>query len=170
MAGQFSLWFDQILSDIDPNHEYELFLMDLYNTNFEVWNERDINRVNDVIDARNEFYNGEISTKNGASVLEILYILSKRFQFLISYTLEIDKIFWEMIKNLGLEYDKDDKYWLKNEEFLSKNGEKLRIWMQRCFDFDGKRSIFPLKCAKKDQRGVEIWYQMQAYIAENYPI
>ena len=167
---RFNLWFDQISYDIDKDHKYELFLIDLYNVPFEVVLERDINRVNDVIDARNEFYGGEISTKNEASVLEILYILSKRMQFLISFSLEIDKIFWKFIENLGLEYDFDDKYWLKRDYFLSKNGEKLRIWMKRCFKSDGKCSIFPLNCAKKDQRGVELWYQMQAYVAENYPI
>ena len=83
---QTVIWFDAILEDIDPKHERELFLLDLYGTAFQVFNERDINRVNDVIEARNEFYDGENYSKNGASVLEILYILAKRMQFLISFS------------------------------------------------------------------------------------
>ena len=149
---QTVIWFDAILEDIDPKHERELFLLDLYGTAFQVFNERDINRVNDVIEARNEFYDGENYSKNGASVHEILYILAKRMQFLISFSQKIDE-------NA-----------LKRDKIVQKNAKKLQIWMQRCFKSDGNGSIFPLKCAKKDQRGVEIWYQMQAYIAENYPI
>lgn len=40
--------------------------------------------------------------------------------------------------------------------------------MFRYYDKDGKGGFFPLKKPDKDQRKVELWYQMQAYLMENY--
>ena len=46
----------------------------------------------------------------------------------------------------------------------------LDRWIERKFSRNGKGSPFPLKKPKKDQRKVELWYQMQGYICENYPL
>ena len=44
--------------------------------------------------------------------------------------------------------------------------EILNIWLERRYDEDGKGNIFPLKDPIKDQKTVEIWYQMQSYLLE----
>ncbi len=77
------------------------------------------------------------------------------------------------MENLGLaRYF--DSYLRGNNEFLvEKIDEIIDIWMYRRFDFNGFGGLFPLKWGrlrpgqrKKDQRKVEIWYQMQAYMIE----
>ena len=42
--------------------------------------------------------------------------------------------------------------------------------LERRYLEDGDGGLFPLKCPRKDQRRVEIWYQMSAWVIENYPI
>jgi hypothetical protein len=41
------------------------------------------------------------------------------------------------------------------------------IW--RTYDPDGSGGFFPLLHSKKDQRQIEIWYQMHAYVRELHP-
>lgn len=71
-------------------------------------------------------------------------------------------IFIELLNNLGLwKYD--------NRRFTaSKVNQILQVWMSRSFEYNGKGSLFPLKEASRDQRKIEIWDQMNAYIYENY--
>jgi len=38
----------------------------------------------------------------------------------------------------------------------------------RRYSKTGKGGLFPLKHPKKDQTEVEIWYQMQQYVMENF--
>jgi hypothetical protein len=40
--------------------------------------------------------------------------------------------------------------------------------VERTYQKNGKGGLFPLKQPAKDQRRVEIWYQMAAYLNENY--
>lgn len=75
-------------------------------------------------------------------------------------------IFWTMIQNLGL-----DKY--DNDHFSGRDvDEILDIWLERKFDKNGKGSIFPVKSDVKsdvkNQRDVEIWYQMESFLNENF--
>jgi hypothetical protein len=37
----------------------------------------------------------------------------------------------------------------------------------RTYKYDGRGGLFPLREGKEDQRRVELWYQMCAYILEN---
>jgi hypothetical protein len=38
------------------------------------------------------------------------------------------------------------------------------IW--RTYNFNGRGGIFPLRRPRQDQRDVELWYQLNAYIIE----
>ncbi len=70
--------------------------------------------------------------------------------------------FWEIWRNLRLDiYDGLD-FTMKSEiEYL------LECWMERRYLRDGNGGCFPLFRPKKDQRKVELWYQMSEYLAEN---
>jgi hypothetical protein len=73
--------------------------------------------------------------------------------------------FMVLLQNLGL--DKyDDTY-----DFTVIHGEVYDIFMvlnHREYDIDGSRGgLFPLKDPAENQREVEVWYQMQAYLSEN---
>lgn len=70
--------------------------------------------------------------------------------------------FWMMMENCGL-----DKF--TDEEFdpLVVNKIMDRVMLRR-YSKTGKGGFFPLKYPKKDQTEVEIWYQMQQYVMENF--
>lgn len=103
------------------------------------------------------------------SMLEMLIALAKRLSFMLEEPYDVDQTcncFWEMLRNCGLEKFTDEDY----EEF---GGDRtidyiLDNILERRYKRNGKGGLFPLKYTKKDQRKVEIWYQMCEYIVENY--
>jgi hypothetical protein len=66
-----------------------------------------------------------------------------------------------MIKNLGLDqFDDQIPYdWEDVDEALS-------ALIYRTYDRDGTGGLFPLTHPEEDQRKVEIWYQLNAYLLE----
>lgn len=95
----------------------------------------------------------------GCSFLEFLIALSRRVEF----ETDIDAItwFWKLLENIGLnnlndrvEIDRDSV-----EEILDRV-----IW--RNYEYNGRGGLFPLYDAREDQRKVEVWYQLSAYILE----
>lgn len=92
-------------------------------------------------------------------VLEMLIALAMRIDRDICPSENSNNVavwFWEMLRNLGLSIDMK----LNNVDYI------LDEWLDRRYDYYGNGGIFPLKRAKKDQRNVDIWYQMQAYVQE----
>ena len=79
----------------------------------------------------------------------------------------VHKWFWEMIDNLKLEQCSDEDPYIK--EKTSNNNKLISIFLDRRYNRFGNGGIFPLKHYTSDQREVEIWYQMMAYLDENYP-
>ncbi len=71
--------------------------------------------------------------------------------------------FWEIFSNLGLDKFEEIRSISEGREasFL------INRWLDRGFDRRGNGGLFPLKKPRKDQRKVEIWYQMQEYLEEN---
>lgn len=73
--------------------------------------------------------------------------------------------FWILMSSLGLD-EYDDSY-----RFDQIHGEIYDIFMvliHREYDSDGQNGgLFPLRNPNGDQRTIEIWYQMQAYLNEN---
>ena len=73
--------------------------------------------------------------------------------------------FWILMGALGLD-EYDDTY-----DFSTIHENIADILMRlnsREYNFDGSGGgLFPLDDAAEDQRGVEIWYQMQAFLREN---
>jgi hypothetical protein len=90
----------------------------------------------------------------GCSFLEMLVGLSRRLAF--EGEGEPRRWFWELIDNLEL-LDCVDP------EAID---EKLDTVIWRTYERDGRGGLFPLKRARKDQRKVEIWYQLNAYLLE----
>ena len=76
--------------------------------------------------------------------------------------------FWEMLSNLQL-----DKF--TDKEFFDYGGiehvtEILDVLLDRTYNRNGSGGLFPLKNKRKDQRKVEIWYQLSEYLIENHYI
>lgn len=101
------------------------------------------------------------------SMLEMLVALAMRMAFQISTGPEdnpVGKCFWEMIDNLALKpIDPYDPY-LRDK--LYEMDQKIEIFINRQYSRDGRGGIFPLHRARRDQRTIELWYQMHSYIEE----
>ena len=135
----------------------------------------DENRASDGEELR-EYYLREVNypkyvTIDGeCSMLEMLIALARRMSFETSDPYGSDGSdkttywFWEMIDNLDLIKFSDDYYYdAGGEEEVDRIIDRF---LQRGYSEDGRGGLFPLEAPLCDQRGVEIWYQMNCYIAE----
>lgn len=126
----------------------------------------DDNRIEDGRDLRLEFLHeiGEDPTpmdrREACSVLELLVGLSRRCAFATDGN--APRWAWLLIENL--EFHKfSDSLSLAKIEVLNERLDAL-IWRQ--YQPDGSGGFFPLGFPEKDQREVELWYQMSAYLEE----
>jgi hypothetical protein len=128
----------------------------------------DDNRIADGLDLRVEFFHengvdGDKRMFGPASVLEVMIGISRRLAWSAGDGAE--GWAWQLLRNLELHkmYDPLPRSKArKADEIL----ERL-IW--RNYAPDGMGGFFPLAWPSRDQRGVEIWYQMNEYIGEIHP-
>ena len=139
----------------------------LYTKEFDCFVPNDDNRAEDGKELRYEFIDDQgledidpewMSLK--CSMLELLIGLSRRLSF------ETDRDpknwFWELLENIKLD-SYNDRQHIPHKEV----DEILERVIWRTYDRNGHGGLFPLKRASKDQRKVELWYQMSAYLIEN---
>lgn len=157
----------------------EDFIFDLQSYPFICLVPHDDNRVEEGIELRYKFAdeNGvqlpEDILSRGCTLLEMLVALADRMDFILfdpSKGSRRSIWFWLFIDNLKLQkYTNDD-----NKADISKKKKFNRIvinkFLRRDYLPNGKGGLFPLENPTSDQREVEIWYQMSAYIRENYEI
>lgn len=141
----------------------------LYRKEF-VWTvPNDDNRVEDGRDLRwdfiraNDIQNAEASwMRLPCSMLELLIGLSRRLEF------EDDRPakewFWILLGNLELDQCTDARYNEQIDVWVDTVLDKV-IW--RKYDRNGRGGLFPLQFSSRDQRKVELWYQLCAYLLEN---
>jgi hypothetical protein len=94
------------------------------------------------------------------SVLEMMIALSERMAFqLFNPMKEPDPdrsgCFWEIVDNLKLKPNQS-------------NAAIIHKLNRREYMESGLGGMFPLENYREDQRAIEIWYQMMAYLNENY--
>lgn len=138
----------------------------LYYKKFEWADEYDENRATDGEKLREDFgWDGHF---DGCSCLEMMIALAERCEHTImgdpnepdrSY-----KWFWAMLENLGLTSfdDRAFKYDLVDDI--------VEDWLHHRYKRNGIGGLFPLKNPPRDMRNVEIWFQMCAWLNENYAI
>lgn len=151
-----------------PSKTYWSLLKKLYTTEFVWFVPNDDNRVEDGRDLRHEFFelydidNEEEWMGLGCSFLELLIGLSRR----LSFEAEGDPRdwFWVLIDNLRLTNFTDAYFEKKAAEEHVEELVDAVIW--RTYDYDGDGGLFPLQHATRDQRDVELWYQLCAYVLE----
>lgn len=104
------------------------------------------------------------------SVFEMLIALARRMDFTMNDLNDSEDhtelYFWEMMRNLGLVTYTDDNY--NDENNRISVDHVLTVFLNREYRRDGSGGIFPIKYSRTDQRKLEIWYQMNAYIKEHY--
>lgn len=143
-------------------------LKQLYSTEF-IWIvPNDDNRCEDGILLREEFlHSGPFRHVDpewmllACSVLEMLVGVARR----LSFEAEGDtgEWFWHLLKNLRIDHINDNFYNRNHKEYVD---EIIECLIFRRYEFDGSGGLFPLQNPHEDQRKVEIWYQLGAYILE----
>lgn len=146
---------------------HRCLLRQLYTKAFVWMIPNDDNRVEDGRDLRFEFIQAAYIQSVDAnwvsmecSVLEMLIALSRRLSFEAEG--EPREWFWLMMKNISLDVFTDNHY----DSYTIEVEEVLNQLIFRTFQSSGQGGLFPLQRPEDDQRGVEIWYQMSAYLAE----
>lgn len=150
----------------NPRRSYWGLLRLLYKTEYR-WQKisMDENRAEDGRDLRLSFlrqYSDQSMDVDWmelpCSFLEFLIALSDRAAF--ESSLSRSTWFWTMLDNLGLATHNDISFKSEIAE------RRLQICMDREYDEDGIGGLFPLDQPMIDQRYVEVWYQLAAYILE----
>lgn len=146
----------------------ELFHI-LYTKEFVWLVPNDDNRVHDGKDLRYEFLNEEGIEPDErdeywlnlpCSMLELLLSLARELEFVDDEGTTVEW-FWELLENIGIEDLSDAK---KIDHELVDDILDRVIW--RRYNYNGGGGLFPLVYPEKDQRTVELWYQLNAYVIE----
>ena len=136
----------------------------------------DENRIYDGFAMRVRFIGkyGEVgsSTNRGpCTMFEFLVGISEKMGFLMgdeNGESKTSEYFWHLIRNMRLLKLTDDEFDELNGEFFVE--EAVQRILDRNYGYDGDGGLFPLRRANVDQRKVEIWYQMQAWLNEHCAI
>lgn len=96
----------------------------------------------------------------GCNFLELLIGLSRRLAFETDGG--VSEWFWQLIRNLGLSGFNDANHFEAEEV-----EDVTHRVIFRSYDRNGNGGLFPLRCAGKDQRKVEIWYQLSEYLLQD---
>lgn len=152
----------------NPSRTYWSLARDLYLKEFIWLVPNDDNRKEDGRALRHEFVElHEIDDPDpdwmdlGCSMLEMLIALSRRLSFEAEG--EPQDWFWHLMTNVDLQKHNDKSY---NDMARRDIDEALDIIIWRHYTPTGKGGLFPLKHPGYDQRDVEIWYQLSAYLVE----
>ncbi len=97
----------------------------------------------------------------GCSMLELFVGLSRRLSFQLGG--EPRDWFWHLLSNIRLANCNDGR------RFSVRSVDEILdqiIW--RTYEPDGRGGLFPLANARQDQRTIEIWYQLSAYVLERF--
>lgn len=172
----FEYLYHLMRADLPEHRKYSTLLSELYDIPFTYSHPMDENRVVDALDMRREFlFDKGYDTRDDfmdrdVSVLEILAALSRRIEIEVTgepgYDV-LERWFWVCLENLGLldpGCGEDTRY----DRGLVRY--KIDVWMYRQYDKHGKGGIFPVKKSDIDEREIDIWYQGQLYLAENWEI
>jgi hypothetical protein len=150
----------------DPAFTYWKLLKELYTKEFVWLVPNDDNRIVDGKELRVEFIQDEGLTEVdldwielGCSMFELMVGLSRRLSFEAEG--EPHYWFWNMMENIGLQKYSDERRLARIH--INKVLDRVIF---RTYDPDGRGGLFPLNHSTQDQRNVELWYQLSAYVLE----
>jgi hypothetical protein len=174
---RYFLWlYDQVFQVRDPDSDQSYIdvcdIMHAIPFNDSVPN--DSNRTADGEELRDEFISldagidleafTEMAGLGKASILEVLIGLSRRAGAIYE-VYKPDEWARKFISNLGLMKYHDRRFLPRD---ILRVNRILRVFNSRSYDPDGKGGIFPLRSmVHQDQRQIELWFQMAAYVTEN---
>lgn len=121
----------------------------------------DDNRREDGLDVRAEYFHGRGKLDYPCSILEVIVGLSRHLAFNAGG--DPRRWAWTLISNLELNQVSGHIGRIRAERVE----EILHNLVWRTYRRDGRGGFFPLVHTDLDQRTVELWYQMHAYMDEN---
>jgi len=172
-------YFQFLMRIVDRDGSHELLLSHLHRIEFYSLVPNDDNRAEDGKRLREIFveeegaHMGSHFFSKHCSVLEMLIGLAFRMEYQLEGThnaLSACDCFWIFMKNLDLD-------WCDNFEYHQDAGDEaieqaIDILLERKYNFRGDGSLFPMRQRNvrgmKNRKKVEIWYQMGAYLLENF--
>jgi hypothetical protein len=175
-------WLCQLAGVEREEGSYWLLFGELHRKKFFSPIERDGNREADGHELREQYMSEigftkylDISEIEGCSVFEMMLGLAYRIAYEMDTLKEpynddegrlksVRYWFWVMIYNLKLDLYSDDKFVINNGMYSV--DRILETLLRRTYNRNGSGGLFPLKRSTVDQRKVELWYQMCAYLNE----
>lgn len=176
--GYFRYLGEIVGADTLMRGNYWYLLKTLHSMEFYWIIDRDENRARDGENLRVKYFY-EVNSED-TKYDDILYRPCTVLEMLVALAIRIEGItagweqdskdrtadwFWEMVRNLDLMDCSDDNW---SENCRAKVQYYIQNFMDRKYETNGVGGLFPLKSVCQNQRRVEVWYQMQAYIQENY--
>ena len=167
---EYLMWLSDI-SGFDTSSNAPGFwnlIKQLYNKGF-IWVvPNDDNRVGDGMYLRELFQEefGGLPIFGPTNMLEVMVVLARRLSFEMSE--ESDDVgYWFaiLLNNAGLDQFPDDRY-IVDPAAKNNVDHILERIIKREYDHDGSGGFFPITFPEEDQRGVELWYQLNSYILE----
>lgn len=151
-----------------PHSTHWKLLRQLHKKEFVYIVANDDNRWLDGRDLRSEF-RAEVGGEElptlwlglACSMLEMLVALSRRLEFQTDEDMNL--WFWRLLDNLRIAEFDDSRYNETTEEIVDTVLDRV-IW--RSYTYSGRGGLFPLARADRDQRKLEIWFQMHSYLLE----
>lgn len=156
----------------NPMDSHWQLLRQLHMISFDGYIPNDDNRAADGKDLRIEFLQSTDYPLNDpygvwsdieCSMLEMTMALARRAAFEDEALGPPVEWFWRMLSNLELERYTDDVFEISIQEEVEAIMLRLN---KREYGYDGGGGLFPLRNAEQDQRTVELWTQLSAYLLE----
>jgi len=175
LAEDYLRWLEPQLKDefVNQGETYWDLLRIMFDKDFDkdgVWLvPNDDNRLADGLDLRTEFCYAyhiradALRSLKPASFLEVFIGLSRRLAFIAGGTPR--GWAWQFLVNLELTRMTDPLSRYK----VRRVNDIMDTVIQRTYQPNGLGGFFPLSWPEEDQRQVELWYQMAAYIDEIHP-
>lgn len=169
-------YYEWLMEKIDcPKAEnYTLLLRDLHNIPFTWSVPMDRNRALDGIELRQRYldeenvspyrYDEEELMETNCSCLEMMIAMAERFciDVIGEQFRSTKEYFWLMVDNLQLDKATDDNY---DPAYVRQQANNMIF---RKYGYSGNGGMFPLSSPTKDQRNVELWYQLCEWFEERY--
>jgi hypothetical protein len=166
------LYFEWLVDQVGSGEGFVPLLKLLHDKEFIFIIPNDENRREDALDLRVEFLRVDQHEPDSViptgtrllhpycSLLELLVALSRKLEFMT----DEPALGWAMalLENLELHRMRGDLDPVQ-VQYVDEILERL-VW--RNFQADGLGGFFPLSWPEEDQRQVELWYQMSAYVDE----
>lgn len=167
-------YLNWIIDNVDVEYRYRNLLTVLHNIPFKWDVPLDRNRALDGIRLRKIFAKDFGGTEKdldigGCTVLEMLFALALEMENSLLQSAEFgDRTadwFWVMIYNLELG-GFDDDHWTSGDDKIVR--DRIELWLSKGYDSDGFGGLFPIRNPTVDQRTIDIWRQVNAYVMENF--